>query len=386
MLGAQGDLFDLANALASLLEAPVTIESTDTLLLAHSGGDQDVDEARVRTILGRQVPAQFRKAIATSGVHEHLAVSDEVFLVNLPEVQMVPRAVVALRDSTGLLGSVWAAIPGGPSQRQREALLASVPAITTQVRREQDLSIRSERERQATLGALLAGGEQAESAAIALGGTGPWQVAVLRAPEGVAATRAAAALWLHLSAVAPDALSAAVGDTTYGVLPARSAERVLTDFLRRYSGRAELSGAVGTVVASAGQLAESRHVADEVAEALTRRGHTATVGTLEREFTAVLVDRVEPFLAMRHQASPLTRLREHDQTQGTVLAPTVAAFLDAGDVAAAAEALAVHPNTVRNRLRRAREQCAVDLREADVRLALMVHLRVVDRTSPSGRG
>src|SRR5690625_5888711 len=58
---AQGDLATLAGALADLLTAPVTIEDPDTLVLAYSGGQQDVDDARVRTILARQVPRQLQE-------------------------------------------------------------------------------------------------------------------------------------------------------------------------------------------------------------------------------------------------------------------------------------------------------------------------------------
>jgi len=40
---ADGDLFEVANSLARLVGAPVTIEDPDTIVVAYSGGDQDVD-------------------------------------------------------------------------------------------------------------------------------------------------------------------------------------------------------------------------------------------------------------------------------------------------------------------------------------------------------
>jgi DNA-binding PucR family transcriptional regulator len=42
----------------------------------------------------------------------------------------------------------------------------------------------------------------------------------------------------------------------------------------------------------------------------------------------------------------------------------------------------VHPNTLRNRLRRAREQCGVDIADPDTRLALMIALRARSRSAP----
>lgn len=127
--------------------------------------------------------------------------------------------------------------------------------------------------------------------------------------------------------------------------------------------------------AEAGSLAESRVVADQVAEALVRRGRTGEVASLEDVFADVLVDRLDGFLKRHGDSSPLARLREHDRRHDSGLVDAVRAFLDAGEVSGAAEALTVHPNTVRNRLRRARQSCGVDVGDPATRLALMVDLR-----------
>src|SRR6185436_15998349 len=51
-----GDLFAVANAVASLLDAPITIEDRNSRVLAFSGRQDEADPPRVETILGRQVP------------------------------------------------------------------------------------------------------------------------------------------------------------------------------------------------------------------------------------------------------------------------------------------------------------------------------------------
>src|SRR3546814_11839814 len=101
-LNLDGDLFDLANSLAGLMGAPITIEDRDTVVLAYSGGQQDVDEARIGTILGRQVPVHYRDAIAATGVFEKLRTSDEVIVLDLPEEHMVARAVIPDRNDNRL--------------------------------------------------------------------------------------------------------------------------------------------------------------------------------------------------------------------------------------------------------------------------------------------
>src|SRR3546814_11642707 len=101
-LNLDGDLFDLANSLAGLMGAPITIEDRDTIVLAYSGGQQDVDEARIGTILGRQVPVHYRDELAPTGVLEKLRTAADVMGVELPEAHMVARAVLAVSHKNRL--------------------------------------------------------------------------------------------------------------------------------------------------------------------------------------------------------------------------------------------------------------------------------------------
>jgi len=66
----------------------------------------------------------------------------------------------------------------------------------------------------------------------------------------------------------------------------------------------------------------------------------------------------------------------HDADNGTPYAESVLAYLSANaDVPAAAHVVAVHPNTFRYRLRRARELFELDLEDPDVRLVTWLQLR-----------
>ena len=104
-----GDLFELAQDLARLVGSPITIEDRDTVVIAYGGEHSAVDQARVETILNRQVPAKYRDAIAAAGVFERLRATDDVILVDLPEVALTARAVVALRHDGELFDSKRAA-------------------------------------------------------------------------------------------------------------------------------------------------------------------------------------------------------------------------------------------------------------------------------------
>ena len=379
---ADGDLFEVANSLARLVGAPVTIEDPDTIVVAYSGGDQDVDEVRIETILGRQVPVHYRDMLTEAGVFERLAASDDVIVVDLPESSMVPRAVVAVRDDGRLVASVWAALGGPPSEQQRAVLRSAGPVIAEYLRRERHRADAARRERGDVVAGLVAGGESAEAVAAERLPAGPWSVIAVRGDEGEVPQPIWSALALHLGAIAPSAVCAPLGPTVYAVVVADSAVGLMADFMERFRHSDRVVVGVGPPVDQPRDLDQSRAVADLVADTLLRRRRKGAVETLATAWVDVLVDRLEPLLAAHPGASPLTRLIEHDLRHRAGLVDAVAAYLELGDVARTAKALHVHPNTLRNRLRRARDQCAVDIADPDTRLALMIALRARGRPTP----
>ncbi|MDP9286169.1 MAG: GAF domain-containing protein [Actinomycetota bacterium] len=75
----------------------------------------------------------------------------------------------------------------------------------------------------------------------------------------------------------------------------------------------------------------------------------------------------------RHREA-VARLAEYDEAHSTALLPTLEEFLSRrGTITATAEALYIHPNTLRQRLRRIRELTGLDLRKEDW---LMVEIAV----------
>ena len=79
-----GDLFSVANAVAALIDAPVTIEDRSSRVLAFSGRQDEADRSRVETILGRQVPERYSRMLAERGVFRELYRSDQPVYVEPP--------------------------------------------------------------------------------------------------------------------------------------------------------------------------------------------------------------------------------------------------------------------------------------------------------------
>lgn len=375
MADHQGTLFELAQDLAQLVGSPITIEDRDTVVIAYGGEHSAVDQARVETILNRQVPARYRNALAAAQVFERLRTTDEVILVDLPAVGLTARAVVALRHEGELLGSIWAALGGPATPHQLDALRSAAPVIARQVLHARFVAGQAARGRDDQLERLLTGGETAVAAAQRAGMVNPLVVVALRGEGPEAAVDLAGPLALHLSAVCPEAVCALRGDTVVGVIAATPARRILSDFLDRVPGRRTVVAGVGVAVAAT-DLPHSAAAANDVVQALLRRDERGRCAELSEVFADVLVNRLRGFLSTYGEASPLTLLADHDARHDTALVEAVDGYLMAsGDVGVAAERLHLHPNTIRNRLRRARRSCGVDVDDPPTRLALMVHLR-----------
>jgi hypothetical protein len=110
-----GDLFAVANAVAALIDAPITIEDRSSRVLAFSGRQDEADPSRVETILGRQVPERYARLLTESGVFRELYTSDDpVHVEPIAGVAdfVVPRVAVRVCAGDEFLGSIWAAIPG----------------------------------------------------------------------------------------------------------------------------------------------------------------------------------------------------------------------------------------------------------------------------------
>lgn len=402
---SSGDMFALANAVAALLDAPVTIEDRSSRVLAFSGRQDEADASRIETILGRQVPERYTRVLEEHGVFHALYGSDRPVVVDLrsgevPEIQ-VPRVAIAVRAGDEILGSIWVAT-GQPLSPEREDALAEAAKLVAlhmlRLRAGADVERRLRADLVAT---ALEGGTHAADAVARLGLAGRCAVVLaLGLPEDrpAAATslarleaerqRAADALALHLSAVQGGAAVALLGGVAYGIVPVQPGrddadERVAAvarDFLDRTAGRVDGLVGVGRVARDPAGLTRSRADADRALRVLRSRGSCQRVARAADVYTESLLLRLSDLAGPDAQAptGPVARLLDYDRAHGGMLTPTLQAWLDAfGDVIAAAAAMNVHPNTFRYRMRRITEVSGFDPDDADARFAAMLQLRLL---------
>lgn len=401
-----GDLFSLANAIAALVDAPITIEDRSSRVLAFSGGQDGADASRIETILGRQVPEAYTRMLTERGVFRELYRSDApVWVDPLPlGPTQKARVVVGVRAGEEILGSIWVAVREPLSAERTEALQDAAKLVALHLLHARAGADVERRLRADLLSTAVEGGVGAPEAlsrlrladqpvvVVALALHEPADDAHSRDADAAVATerqRLADAFALHLNAVHPRSAAALLGDVTYGLLPVRSetgdgedrAARIADEFLRRTGSRDAVVG-VGSVARDAAELARSRAIADRALRVLrSRQSAGRSVARLADVDVEALLLELRDLTAARgdRPSGPIARLAAYDRQHNSQLIETLRAWLDSfGNITTASADLHVHPNTFRYRLRRLADIGGIDLANADQRFAAMLHLRLLE--------
>ncbi|MFI5704052.1 PucR family transcriptional regulator [Streptomyces xanthochromogenes] len=396
-----GDLFALANAIGTLLDAPVTIEDRRSRILAFSGGQDEADDVRVESILARQVPERYLRLHEEHGVFRELYRSEGLVHVPAPALAdevALPRVAVAVRAGDEVLGSVWAALRQ-PLTREREAAfleaakLAALHMLRFRAGTDAEYRLRAD-----LVATALEGGAGAIAALGRLGlADGPTLVMAMGLPPGEGTDHAhitaehqrlAAALAVHLSAVQPRSAVALLGDVVYALFPVAGdsadvrerAVRVAANFLERTGDRAGAVIGIGSVALEPAALARSRANADRTLRVLFSGQSPQRVAAIADVYVdALMLEMRDLAISNRDELyGPLARLTAYDAKHNARLVETLSAWLDAfGDVIAASAGVFVHPNTFRYRIRRVAEVGRIDLQDPSARFAAMLQLRLM---------
>lgn len=382
-----GDLFEMADTVSGILRAPVTIEDATSRVLAYSTGQDDVDEARTSTIVGRQVPRDVRSHFRSLGVFRRLATSDEPFLVPAGAGGIKARYVVPVRAGGEWLGSVWAVVDEPVAGARLGELAAAAQVIALYLLR---LRSQSELHRQVQLDHVRTLLQGTVTEAPTWLDDGPWRVGILLGPSDLA-PEARCELWQALArrhgwrrpllADLDDEVFVVV--RTEGVQP--GSWSWLAQVVTEERGSNPDAGLVGGSAASeVASLPASRHQAAEVAR-LGRPGASEPVVSVETRWPALVLARAVAGLTEASPVSPVASLLV-DEVGGAVLVDTLEAVIDHwGEPQRAAAVLGVHPNTIRYRLTRLQERCDLDLRDPAQRLAVRLEIARLREVRGSAR-
>jgi hypothetical protein len=371
-----GDLFEMADKVSGVLDAPVTIEDATSRVLAYSTGQDDVDDARTSTIVGRQVPRNLRSHFRALGVFRRLATSDEPFVIPGTDAGVRARYVVPVRAGGEWLGSIWAVVdrPVGAEQQREVSTAAQVIALYLLRLRTQ-----SELHRQVRLDNVRTLLATPTAQRPSWWEKGPWRVVVLGGPADLD-SEARCEVWLALARRHGwrHPLLADIGDVVYALVGTEGDEpgswpwlqRLLTQEARRGT---RLRAVAGSPTDEVTGLVASRALADELATLVQDEGPPTV--TVEERWADMVITRATAGLHRTPLPSPSDALAGGEHV---ALRDTLRAVIDHwGNPQRAADVLGVHPNTVRYRMARLRDVCDVDLHDPAQRLAVRLELEVM---------
>lgn len=393
-----GDLFSLAQTIATLTGGLVSIEDTASRVLAYSRAGDEVDELRRLSILGRQGPERYLAMLREWGVYQRLRAGEGIVRIEeRPDLGIRRRIAAGIHAGSQPLGTIWVQEGSQPLNDQAEsALLGASRTLAPQLIRHRTLPSPENRLREDLLVSLLDGRVDAESVADDIGAdpARPAMVVVFALHREGASTgrqlRRAELVNLisvHTAAYRRSAMVSVIGGRVYALLPdlpERGETRVLA-LAKEIVGAAArhldvpVRAALGGVVPRLAESVLSRADADRVLATMARGHWKADVASLADVRAEVLLSEVLAYLGdqPRIRDPRLTELVTHDAEHGGILVPALLAYLDAfGDVRKAAAAMNIHPNTVRYRVRRAEEVSGIDLADPAQRILTQLQLRL----------
>ncbi|AOS65375.1 helix-turn-helix domain-containing protein [Actinoalloteichus hymeniacidonis] len=381
---ATGDLFTLADAVAAVVDAPVTIEDAQSRVVAYSARQDRTDQARVDTIMGRRVPHDVLARFRSRGVFRKLSRGQSAIFEPAQPDGTLPRLIVPIRMGGELLGSMWAVVPDPVIPERALAFADAGPVVALRLLRWRATVDAEAARHQERVRLLLHGGEGWQAAAAELGcDSGRYRVVAI-APRFPATTPESEGSWLALKeqvarGIGRSPVVAESSGVLYAVVQAGADGRAALRALPVNTADSDsIAFTVGTPV-EPGELPRSREQAAELLGLLRSELLPGVVAVWEEVWPAVSLHRLASTAARADltDLGPLAVLAAHDTRHGTQHVPTLFAWLrHPGDPRTAGSELGIHPNTLRYRLKRLQAVIDLDLTDPDVRLALLMQLTI----------
>lgn len=403
---AAGDVFALANAIASLVDAPVIIEDPQLRVIAYSGRQEEADAARTETILGRRVPDRYMRRLEKLGLLDQLYRREGPLEILPLEAEMKPRLAVPIRAGGELLGFMSTVVSPSLSPDKEQAFVEAAKLVALHLLRQRLGNEAKHRLQTDLTAAMLEGRPAAHDAAVRLGllGDGYRVMAAWVDAEGEVAdvealrNRLWDALAVHLSIFHVQAATTLLGEVIYAVVMTstdpnygrKETVRTATEFVTRSASRFPFRTVVGIGghVESLRDVPRSRFEADQTLQVLRENPSSVSVAEAQDVRTQSLLLRLREMTEEDQllRASPLVKLRHWDERRGTNYLQTLRVYLDAfGDVQSCTRLLKIHPNTLRYRLRRIEEMTGLRLDNSEERLGVMLELRLIRPEGTKGR-
>src|SRR6201995_3709502 len=389
------DLFGLAQSLADRIHGMGSIEKPQSHVLAYSASNDEADDLRRLSILGRAGPPEHLEWIGQWGIFDALRARSNVVRVDeRPELGLRPRLAVGIhhpapdaRRAPAFAGTIWVQQGSRPFADDAEEVLRGAAVLAARIMsrlaaRPSTHALRT----QELLGLTDGGSVDVDAIARELGIAADGNAALIGFCTLDHHARLSDVLALNANAFRADAQVASRGSRVYVLLPHTAKPSSLASWIRGIIGalRSELGLQLRAVIAAPvtglASLPAVRAEVDRVLDSAERHPDSfGQVTSLAEARSTVLLDEIVTMVAADGRLVD-PRVREL-QARDPALVATLRAYLDSfGDVAATAQQLHVHPHTVRYRVRGIEKLLATSLANPDVRLLLSLGLRATERS------
>jgi len=391
------NLFALCQILASRVGGPVVLHDPHWRMLAYASGQYDIDDIGRATILGRRAPQPWLERFRSEGGFERLLRGEVVHLEGGTGPSLTTRTAVAVRAGGEFLGSLWLVHQGTIAKAELVAIMRETAAIAAlqlvRSRVETSAAGRAETE---VLASLLSGAPATPTLAERLGCPmdAPLLLAAFR-PSGlndldlaVTLERLSATLRMVCDAYRLPATRCVVDGSLYVLIRLSSANarsggiRVLREFHRQIAETPSLVfAAIARPIEGLHELVRARKdiriLGDLQADERIKPDEPADFEDYQVEMEYEALREVMRASSDVFSSATLTTLQRETQADDGVLETLRAYFVAGGDVLAAGKALAVHPNTVRYRLRKMQDHLGIDLEDPTQRFLLELRVRLL---------
>jgi hypothetical protein len=277
-----GDLFGLADSVATMAKGAVTIEDIQHRVIAYSNTGEPIDEQRRIAILGRRLPQRNIELLRAAGIFKGLWQTRDVVHVGDVGIDgsMSPRLAIGVFAGDEPLGSIWVAEGETPlGEAAKDALRRAARPAALHLLKSRYASDASRRQRSDVLRRMLDGQAPPESLTRSVGLDPAARHAVIAVELepghdvdlAVQSDRVLTLVGVYYQALGRKSAETVVGRTVYTLVPlSRRQAETESDALSQLRNGAlkhlnfKVKVAVGTAVDNFDRVVDSRRDADLV--------------------------------------------------------------------------------------------------------------------------
>ncbi|WP_226659151.1 PucR family transcriptional regulator [Pseudalkalibacillus hwajinpoensis] len=388
-------LEDLADCIRENLGCPVTIEDSDHRILAYSSHDENVDPARIATIMKRKVPEEVIKSLWKKGVIPQLFESDDpVIIPAIPEVGLGQRVAISVRKNEELLGFIWAQLNWEVTQDELTLLKKAAKVVKNQILKLEIKKRHSEEGHREFFWKLLTGhytkeeALQKQAATYQLKLKGEMAIVIFEFSEEIQQSLERHMNY-YIQASHQIEFIYSTLDQNQLILLVRPSDQhntadQLSSFVQIFVEKISNRLGVDTLKGGAGTLYQSPlSIKDSYREAL----HVLSIKErFKEEVTAIYSYQelgIYQFIDLLYKERQhvqniyIEKLKKYDSIHHTQLLETLQTYLQHdSNVKVAAQVLHVHTNTLNYRLKRIAEVANLDLKDANQKVTLFLDLKI----------